>query len=209
VDTPTRSPSRRDRNRERVRERVLRAAIDCFVEKGFEATTMDEIAQRADVARATVFNHFGRKDAFLSAYLAERRQRLSELIAADASRGVGGSTRLHNAFALLAGFNERARDEVSVLISAWWRQGGSTASEPATGSVFADLVRHGQATGEFAAEVDADFVGAVLLDGYVGTLLRWVATDDVPFDLTDALADLASLILDGIRQQERQPSSRP
>jgi TetR/AcrR family transcriptional regulator, cholesterol catabolism regulator len=199
------SSSRRDRNRERMRERVLRAAIECFVEKGFEATTMDEIARRADVARATVFNHFGRKDAFLSAYLAERRQRLSELIAADASRGVDPSTRLYNAFALLAAFNERARNEVSVLISAWWRQGGSTASEPATGSVFAELIREGQQAGAFAPDVDPDLIGAVLLDGYVGTLLRWVAADETPFDLGDALAELARLILDGIRAKPPSP----
>lgn len=36
-----------------------------FVEKGFDSTTMEDIAELADVARATVFNHFPRKSAFL------------------------------------------------------------------------------------------------------------------------------------------------
>jgi len=49
---------RRVRRRQEVRRRVYRAAVELFVERGFDATTMDDIAERADVARATVFNHF-------------------------------------------------------------------------------------------------------------------------------------------------------
>jgi AcrR family transcriptional regulator len=37
---------------------VLAAALELFVERGYDNTTMDEIAERADVARAAVFNYF-------------------------------------------------------------------------------------------------------------------------------------------------------
>ncbi len=36
---------------------MFAAAVELFVERGFDATTMDDIADRADVARATVFNY--------------------------------------------------------------------------------------------------------------------------------------------------------
>src|SRR6266704_3882090 len=67
------SPGRRERHKQQTRERLLDAAIECFLEKGYDETTVDQIAARADVARATVFNHFPEKERFLSAYLEHRR----------------------------------------------------------------------------------------------------------------------------------------
>lgn len=34
-----------------TKEQILNAAFDCFFEKGFEATTLEEIAKRAGVTR--------------------------------------------------------------------------------------------------------------------------------------------------------------
>ena len=49
------------------RERILEAAQLLFSSRGFETVTMAEIARRARVARATVFNHFGSKGALVEA----------------------------------------------------------------------------------------------------------------------------------------------
>jgi len=50
-----------------TRRRIFRAAFDLFTRKGFDATTVEEIAQRADVGKGTVFNYFPQKTAFLVA----------------------------------------------------------------------------------------------------------------------------------------------
>ncbi len=42
---------RRERQRLQMRERLLSAALDLFAAQGFEKTTIDQIAERADVAR--------------------------------------------------------------------------------------------------------------------------------------------------------------
>ena len=64
--------SRRERKKEETRHRIFHAAIDLFREKGFEQTTVDDITEKADVAKGTFFNYFPRKDAVL-AYLSEER----------------------------------------------------------------------------------------------------------------------------------------
>src|SRR6185436_5244058 len=57
--------SRRERKKEETRERIFKAACKLFRNKGFEATTIDEIAEKADVAKGTFFNYFPRKEAVL------------------------------------------------------------------------------------------------------------------------------------------------
>lgn len=138
---------------------------------------MDEIAERADVARATVFNHFQRKEAFLPAYLAQRRERLAGLLAEKLAGAATATARLYQAFDLLADVNEAAPAETRELISAWWRTGGSQVTDPDTGLLFADLIRQGKQRGEFRADLDPQLAGTLLLDAYVGTVLRWIAAD--------------------------------
>jgi AcrR family transcriptional regulator len=59
---PTTPPDRRTRKRLATRQRISDVASRLFVERGFDQVTVDEIAEAADVARMTVFNHFARKE---------------------------------------------------------------------------------------------------------------------------------------------------
>jgi AcrR family transcriptional regulator len=53
---------------------ILIAARELFVEVGFPATSMDAIARRAEVVRATVYNNFRDKDAILALIVARYQQ---------------------------------------------------------------------------------------------------------------------------------------
>ena len=77
--------SLRDRKKARTRELIGDTARRLFVERGFEAVTVAEIAREADVAEKTVFNYFpakedlfyGRLEAFEEEMLAAVRERRS------------------------------------------------------------------------------------------------------------------------------------
>ncbi len=58
-------PSRRERRRLEVRARVLDAARDLFESQGYDATTVAQICERADIAYGTFFNHYSEKQAIL------------------------------------------------------------------------------------------------------------------------------------------------
>jgi AcrR family transcriptional regulator len=47
------------------KRRIIEAALICFAEQGFEATSTAEIAARAGVAEATIFRHFNSKKELL------------------------------------------------------------------------------------------------------------------------------------------------
>ena len=59
----------RERQRQRRRTEILDAAEALIGEKGFEDTSVDEIAERSEVGVATVYNYFGTKNDLLHAIL--------------------------------------------------------------------------------------------------------------------------------------------
>ena len=51
----------RDRKRARTRLAIRDAALELFAEHGYEATTVDQISERAEVSKATFFRYFATK----------------------------------------------------------------------------------------------------------------------------------------------------
>jgi len=58
---------RRQRKARQTRRRILAAATELFTRQGYTATTIQQIAEQADVAWQTVYSVFGTKAAILSA----------------------------------------------------------------------------------------------------------------------------------------------
>ena len=46
-----------------TQERILQAATELFLTRGYENTTIEQVAERAEVSRATVFWHFSDKES--------------------------------------------------------------------------------------------------------------------------------------------------
>ncbi len=61
----------RERNRLRVSQRILDAAFELFRASGYDQTTMDAIAEKAEVSRGTLFNYFPTKSALLLPFMKE------------------------------------------------------------------------------------------------------------------------------------------
>jgi AcrR family transcriptional regulator len=78
----TAGPGLRERKKQATRTHIAAVATRLFVEQGFEATTIAQIAERAEVAKMTVTNYFSLKEDLLF-------DRASEIIAllADAVSG--------------------------------------------------------------------------------------------------------------------------
>src|ERR1700755_1082186 len=58
-------PDRRRENSARTRDAIARAAFELALEQGFEETTVDQIASRAQVSPRTVYVRFATKDAIV------------------------------------------------------------------------------------------------------------------------------------------------
>ncbi|MCC7680282.1 TetR/AcrR family transcriptional regulator [Janthinobacterium sp. FW305-128] len=57
---------------EALGQTIADAACELFVELGFQATTMDKVAQRAKISKLSIYRHFENKEALFSAAIAAR-----------------------------------------------------------------------------------------------------------------------------------------
>jgi AcrR family transcriptional regulator len=73
---PRRGRARAARQPERVgaRDRLLAAADELFYEGGIHTVGIDRVIERAGVAKATLYDTFGSKDALIRAYLEARHE---------------------------------------------------------------------------------------------------------------------------------------
>ena len=60
---------RRSEHVAQTRERILDAAFELFSKRGAQATTMNDVARRADVSPTTVTNHFPTNESLLEAVI--------------------------------------------------------------------------------------------------------------------------------------------
>ena len=186
----------RQRNRALRRERVYATAIELFVEQGFDSTTMEEISERASVARATVFNHFQRKSAFLDEWSARRRRRAREAVRAAGLDEHSIQEFLTRYMIELADSAESSRAETVALIGSAIRSTDAFGNTYLTREI-ADLVAQARRGGEVRPEVDSVQAGLIIATSYFAILDRWI-TEPPPFDLRRALAGMLDLVFHGM-----------
>jgi len=61
-------PTLRERKKEKARSELIECAISLFREKGFTETSIEEIIEKAEISKGTLYNYFPDKEGILSAY---------------------------------------------------------------------------------------------------------------------------------------------
>jgi AcrR family transcriptional regulator len=77
------SLGRRDRKRLETRNGLAAVALELFAERGFDAVTVNDIADRADVDPSTFFRHFGSKEAVIFLDFDDAITRLGDVVRAQ------------------------------------------------------------------------------------------------------------------------------
>ncbi len=152
-------------------KKVLKAALELIAEQGIEGTSMDAVARRSGVSKATIYKHWANKEALLMEMLAEA----SGLKARP--KFDTGDTRADMA-ALLAyrpPENPELRDKILPHVIAYsarnrtfgaaWRR---MVTDPARREI-RRLVERGMKKGELQAGLDAEMAIGLLL----GPMLYW------------------------------------
>lgn len=177
----------RERKKQATAERLYRTALHLFSERGYDATTVEEIAQAAEVAKGTFFNYFPTKDAVLS-YAGHRQMRLvHEAMAADPGfeeRSVYEQLTL--VFDTLAAGIQDDREAMRVVSLEVYRSisafADTTSSARQLYELLLDLIRRGQERGELRAGIatPAESMALLVMAAYFYTFFAWLELDTPP-----------------------------
>jgi len=69
TDTDTFGKTRTERKKEATKQKIIAAALDLIRRQGYAATTMEQIAAAADIAKGTLYNYFPVKEAIVDEYI--------------------------------------------------------------------------------------------------------------------------------------------
>jgi AcrR family transcriptional regulator len=179
--------TRTERRKQEVREKILAAAFDLFLAQGVNATKIEEICERADVANRTFFNHFATRQDMMRA-LAERR--LVNLHDVFFDRGDEAiPVRLIGVFDDIAialvksGATYREMIGEMLAASGYGIQRGFNLHD-----TFVELVKEGVARGEVSERHDAETLADIIVGALSGGIVNW--TVDGTYSLETNLHNL-------------------
>jgi AcrR family transcriptional regulator len=177
---------RRERRKRALRARIYEVAQELFVAQGFERTTVEQIAEAADVVPATFFNHFQNKNALLREMTTEIVDRLQDML--DERFGAEGST-----WERLTGFIAHATDQIiesrgvarDVLLEMVRTESRPGDPPPYLAQVhepFAKLLREGQERGEVRTDLDAPFLAEMVVGIVNASITHWLSDPEYPIE---------------------------
>lgn len=181
----------RSRRREDTRQKLFEAAVDLIAEQGYSATTVDDIALRAGVAKGTVYYNFASKTELFEGLL---RHGIG-LLTAEFRAAVGGKEPRAAVNALIRAqlaYIQRYRSFAQLLLAEMWRtnrewQQTLTLLREEALDVIAETITAGIEAGEFDAALDPRLASSALFGVGLVVAVDWlVFQPDRPIDEIEA-----------------------
>jgi AcrR family transcriptional regulator len=211
VSSRTQTPPVRKRlSAEDRREAILDAALEVFARRGYNGSSIDEIAHTAGISKALIYEHFPSKRDLHASLLERNVQEIFERLAEAAATSDPGDVRLRAGVDAFLDFVETRRDafrmlfrdavepEVAGLVAALQQQAaaavaGMIATEPRE--------RHGDPERERMA---IEMLGQQLTGAVQSLALWWGDHPDVPREaLVESVMNFAWVGLERLRAGER------
>jgi TetR/AcrR family transcriptional regulator, fatty acid metabolism regulator protein len=165
-------------SQEEKRRQILEAAVRAFAKKGYHACRVGEIAEEAGVAYGLVYHYFGSKEEVLQTIFRDTWTQMLARIDELEAEGDPASEQVRKVTALLLRTWRRDPDLVRVLVREVTRSPEQLQQQiEEIGHAYEALeriVRRGQKSGEFRAEIDPKLAATVFYGALEEVLTGWV-----------------------------------
>lgn len=189
----------RERKNAEVKRALYGAAMDLFRQKGFEKTSVDEIAERAGFSRATFFNHFGTKQGVLREY-GEELQCLVERVIEEKQPVSDPLDVIRELIRIMVREAEQHFEEVKLIFTYSFRDPSylfdSTPARKRVFELLTDLVTRGQDCRLIRRDLPAPEMALHILFLYQGVVLAMITGMG---DVESLLNSVWQFILEGVK----------
>lgn len=197
--------SLRERKKLATKERIYREAIALFRQKGFAATTIEEIAATAEISKGTFFNYFPSKEALLL-FLSERQVQTVMAEIAEAVREPTLTTRqkLSRVFQRLAANVEADRALTRATTFEMLKHEELLVHDPYRtmfGKAVYQLLDEGQRRGEVHAQIDVELATRTVAGLYFQVFFDWCLREK-PYSFAERLEQTLALLWQGLQPGE-------
>ena len=186
-------------------ESLLAVAVEVFNERGYDGTSMNDLADRLGIAKSGIYHHVAGKEELLSRALDRALDGLEAMVA---QANAGDAPAIIRLEALVRGSVEVLQAELP-YVTLLLRVRGNTEIERAAlkrrraiDHAVADLVAAAEHDGDIRSDVDPA-TAARLLFGLVNSIVEWYRPGR-PLPGEAPLADtVCAMALDGLRTRPR------
>jgi AcrR family transcriptional regulator len=190
------------------REQLIEVGRKLFADKGFEATTVEEIAAKASVSKPVVYEHFGGKEGLYAVVVDREIAALLNGITGALSADLSSRETLERAAMALLEYIETSTDGFRILVRDS-PTGQATGSFASLISDVASQVEHILAAEFKRRKLDpkAAPLYAQMLVGMVALTGQWWL-DSRKMKKADVAAHLVNLAWNGLAGLEKKPTLR-
>lgn len=179
-----------------TKEKIFRVAMELFRQKGFEATTVADITEAADIGKGTFFTYFPTKAAVFG--------QLGEMMMETLTEAAEKSLKAHRPIAEVlsdtltatAGWLEANKPLARQVIRSSHALDADTPNQIGLLSLLVKILRDGQEKGACKSTLNLEDAALALAGIYFSTIAMWALSDQRP--LRDRLLGSIDLLLHGI-----------
>jgi AcrR family transcriptional regulator len=176
-------PSLRERKKLQTRAAIINRAVELFNTQGFYNTSIDDIADAADVSRGTFFNYFGYKEAVIVEFGRDLMIDLTAQVEEQIKREVGAERIIFRIWLEVRSLLEEHGEAVVVLSHELLNPDVERAVRAAQAFTLAELVakvaKAGQQAGRFRSTLDAGQFGQLVANLIIVSVATQYRTNDL------------------------------
>jgi AcrR family transcriptional regulator len=206
LEKPSTTSSRSRMTGKQRREQLIEVGRKLFADKGFEGTSVEEIAAKASVSKPMVYEHFGGKEGLYAVVVDREIAALLGGITGTLSAELGSRETLERAAGALLSYIESNTDGFRILVRDS-PAGQSTGSFASLISDVASQVEHILAAEFKRRKLDPKTAPlyAQMLVGMVALTGQWWL-DSRKMKKADVAAHLVNLAWNGLANLEKKPA---
>jgi len=212
-------PPRRKRDATATRSKLLATAERLFVEKGFDGTRIDEIAENAGINKRMLYVYFGNKEQVYAEVL---RSCFERVLALSKPADPGDRGPVAEAEAIIRRYFAFVADHPQIVRMIGWESLGGRSGEMLARMLAAGLedlhkvVRKGKRQGAFRKDLDEDKIALSVSALCIGYFSRramlealWGRDLSSPELRQELLDHILSLVMHGILPEQGKSKEAP
>ncbi|HAG09847.1 MAG TPA: TetR/AcrR family transcriptional regulator [Desulfotomaculum sp.] len=192
--------SRMERKKKKTRQKIIEVAMDLFQRQGFGNTTMEQIAEAADIARKTLYNHFPVKEAIVDEYVKVISMGLAQETLDNLQNLPDTGTRLIAALDKAYAWVETNPEITGICLGYRLKcmslGSGDCSGETGTKIMMTEIIRQGQQAGEIRQDLSVELMVEQLNISRCVIVLNWLK-DPSRFELRKEMAKMVDLFIYG------------